>query len=52
MQDVQVFIGAYSSNDLRLPTLYFSYIIANFFRTYETGTHFSAILLLKKNNCV
>lgn len=52
MQDVHGFMGVYSSNDLRPPTLYPSYTIANFSRTYETGTHFIAILFLKKNLCV
>ena len=52
MQDVHGFMGVHSSDDLISPTFYPSYIIANFSRTYETGTHFIAILFLKKHVCI
>ena len=52
MQDIHRFMGVYSSNELTPPLSYPTYIIANFSRSYEKGTHFIAILLLKKDLCI
>ena len=52
MQDIHRFMGVYSSNELTPPLSYPTYIIANFSRSYEKGTHFIAILFLKKDLCI
>ena len=50
MQDIHRFMGVYSSNELTPPLSYPTYIIANFSRAYEKGTHFIAILFLKERS--
>ena len=52
MQDIHRFMGVCSSNELTPPLSYPTYIIANFSRSYEIGTHFIAILFLKKHLCI
>ena len=52
MQDIHRFMGVYSSNELTPPLAYPTYLIANFSRSNEKGTHFIAILFVNKDMCI
>ena len=52
MKDVPSFIGVCSLDTMVKPISFPSYIIVNFSKSYEPGSHFVTILFLDKQNCL
>ena len=52
MKDVNNFLGVYSINKIRAPTLFPSYTIVNFSPSGLPGTHFVSILFVDDRKCV
>ena len=52
MANIQGYSGTYSSNNIPKPTVFPSYFIVNFSKTFEVGTHFITLTFEKTHNLI
>ena len=51
MKDIENFCGVYSSDNMKDPMSYPTYLIVNFSPSFSPGTHFIAMIFDEKQNC-
>ena len=51
MQDIENFCGVYSSDNMKDPMSYPTYLIVNFSPSFKRGTHFIAMIFDEEQNC-